>query len=192
MSATEQSVRNVGGVELPAAGTWEIDPAHSNVSFVVRHLMVSKVRGNFGTFSGTIEVAEAPEESKVEGTVDTASINTGEVNRDAHIRSADFLDVENYPTITFKASGPVKKGDDKFTLTGDLTIRGVTKPFTLDGEYQGVIVHPQMGTRLGLSASGEINKDDFGVTYNAALETGGFVLGKTIRIEVEAEATLKS
>src|SRR5258708_29069295 len=154
--------------------------------------MGSEVRGNFGAFSGTIEVAEAPEESKVEGTVDAASINTGEENRDAHIRSADSLDAENYPTITFKGRGPVKKGDDKFTLTGDLTIRGVTKPFTLDGEYQGVIVHPQMGTRLGLSASGEINKDDFGVTYNAALETGGFVLGKTIRIGVEAEATLQS
>jgi polyisoprenoid-binding protein YceI len=192
MSATETSVRTVQGLELPAAGVWEIDPVHSNVSFVVRHLMVSKVRGTFGTFSGTIEVADAPELSKVVGTVDAASIDTGEPNRDAHIRSADFLDVANYPTITFTASGPVKKGDSRFTLTGDLTIRGVTKPVTLDGEYLGVIAHPQMGTRLGLSASGEINKDDFGVSYNAALEAGGFVLGKTIRIEVEVEATLKS
>jgi polyisoprenoid-binding protein YceI len=192
MSATEQSVRNVAGVEVPVAGTYEIDPVHSNVSFVVRHLMVSKVRGRFGTFSGTIQVAEAPEESKVEATVDAASIDTGEPNRDNHIRSADFLDVANYPTITFTASGPVKKGDDKFTLTGDLTIRGITKPLSLDAEYLGVIVHPQMGTRLGISASGEINKDDFGVSFNAALETGGFVLGKTIRIEVEAEASLKA
>lgn len=191
MSATEQQVRNVGGVELPAAGTWEIDPAHSHVSFVVRHLLVSKVRGKFGTFSGTIEVAEAPEESKVTGTVEAASVDTGEPNRDAHIRSGDFLDVENHPTITFTASGPIKKGDDRFTLTGDLTIRGITKPVTLDGEYLGVIVHPQMGTRLGLSASGEVNKDDFGVSYNAALEAGGFVVGKTIRIEVEAEAIFK-
>jgi polyisoprenoid-binding protein YceI len=192
MSSTEQSVRTVDDLELPAPGTWEIDAVHSNVSFVVRHLMVSKVRGKFGKFSGTIQVAEHPEDSKVEATIEAASIDTGEPNRDAHVRSADFLDVENYPTITFSASGPVRKRGTDFTLTGDLTIRGTTKPVTLDAEYLGVVTHPQMGTRMGLSASGEINKDDFGVSFNAALETGGFVLGKTIRLEIEVEAVLKS
>ena len=192
MSSTEQSVRTVDGLELPAPGTWEIDAVHSNVSFVVRHLMVSKVRGKFGKFSGTIQVAEQPEDSKVQASIDAASIDTGDPNRDAHVRSADFLDVENHPTITFSASGPIRKRGSDFTLTGDLTVRGTTKPVTLDAEYLGVVTHPQMGTRMGLSATGEINKDDFGVLYNAALETGGFVLGKTIRLELEVEAVLKS
>ena len=192
MSATEESVRTLDGVQLPAAGTWEIDPVHSQVSFVVRHLMVSKVRGKFAKFSGTIEVAENHQDSKVEATIDAASIDTSEPNRDAHIRSADFLDVENYPVITFTALGPIHRSGTKFTLSGDLTIRGVTKPVTLEAEYLGVVVHPQMGTRMGLSATGEINKDDFGVLYNAALETGGFVLGKTIRLELEVEAVKKA
>ncbi|HMC04071.1 MAG TPA: YceI family protein, partial [Actinomycetota bacterium] len=113
-------------------------------------------------------------------------------NRDAHVRSADFLDVENHPTITFSASGPIRRRGTEFMLTGDLTVRGTTKPVTLDAEYLGVVTHPQMGTRMGLSATGEINKDDFGVSFNAALETGGFVLGKTIRLEIEVEAVLKS
>jgi len=191
MSSTQQSVRMIDDLELPAPGTWEIDAVHSNVSFVVRHLMVSKVRGKFGKFSGTIQVAEQPEDSKVQASIDAASIDTGDPNRDAHVRSADFLDVENHPTITFSASGPVQKRGTDFTLTGDLTIRGTTKPVTLDAEYLGVVTHPQMGTRMGLSASGEINKDDFGVSFNAALETGGFVLGKTIRLEVEVEAIYK-
>ncbi|HYR63794.1 MAG TPA: YceI family protein [Actinomycetota bacterium] len=192
MSQTEESLRSVDGMELPAAGTWEIDPVHSHVSFVVRHLMVSKVRGRFGTFSGTIEVAEAPKDSTVQATIDAASIDTGEPNRDAHVRSADFLEVEKFPTITFSASGVAQQQGTEFTLTGDLTIKGITKPVTLEAEYLGVIVHPQMGTRMGLSATGEINKDDFGVTFNAALETGGFMLGKTIRLEVEVEAIRKS
>ena len=192
MSSTEQSVRTLDGAELPAPGTWEIDAVHSNVSFLVRHLMVSKVRGKFGKFSGTIHVAENPEDSTVQASIDAASIDTGDPNRDAHVRSADFMDVENHPTITFRASGPVRKRGTDFTLSGDLTIRGITRPVTLDAEYLGVVTHPQMGTRMGLSASGEIDKDDFGVTFNAALETGGFILGKTIRLEVDVEAIRKS
>jgi polyisoprenoid-binding protein YceI len=192
MSSTEESVRRVGDLELPTPGTWEIDAVHSSVSFVVRHLMVSKVRGKFSKFSGTIQVAEAPEDSKVQATIEAASIDTGDPNRDAHVRSSEFLDVENYPTITFSASGPVARRGTEFTLTGDLTVHGITKPVTLDAEYLGVVTHPQMGTRMGLSASGEINKDDFGVTFNAALETGGFMLGKTIRLEVEVQAIRKS
>src|SRR5437016_4620798 len=120
MSTTEQSIPTVDDVDLPAPGTWEIDPVHSHVSFLVRHLMVSKVRGRFGSFSGTIHVAEDHKESTVEATIDAASIDTGEPNRDAHVRSADFLDVEHYPTITFKAAGPVRRSGAEFTLTGDL------------------------------------------------------------------------
>jgi polyisoprenoid-binding protein YceI len=192
MSSTDQAVRSVDGVELPAPGTWEIDAAHSQVSFMVRHMVVAKVRGKFAKFSGTIEVAENHQDSKVEATIDAASIDTSEPNRDAHIRSADFLDVENYPVITFSALGPIHRSGTKFTLSGDLTIRGITKPVTLEAEYLGVVVHPQMGTRMGLSATGEINKDDFGVLYNAALETGGFILSKTIRLELEVEAVKKA
>ena len=188
MSQTESVTRSLAGVTLPSPGVWVIDGAHSTVSFVIRHLMVSKVRGHFNDFSGTITVAEAPEDSSVEATINAASVDTREPNRDAHIRSADFLDVEKYPTITFKAKGPVHLGDTRFTLTGDLTIRDVTRPVTLDAEFTGVVTHPQMGTRLGLSASTEINRDEFGVSFNAALESGGFMLGKTLRIEAEIEA----
>jgi len=192
MSQTEQAVRSIDGLELPPAGTWAIDPVHSTVGFTARHLMVSKVRGKFASFAGTIEVSGEPAESSVEATVDAASIDTGEPNRDAHVRSADFLDVEHYPTITFQAKGPLATSGTRFTLTGDLTIRGVTRPITLEGEYLGVMSHPQMGTRMGFSASGEINRYDFGVSFNAALETGGLVVGKTIRLELEGEAVLQS
>ena len=187
MSETETAVELVG-VELPPPGTYAVDPVHSTVSFVVRHLMVSKVRGHFSKFSGTIVVADPPEGSTVTAEIDAASIDTKEPNRDAHIRTADFLDVEHHPTISFEGGHPVPKGGNEFSLPGQLTIRGVTKPITLDCEYTGVIVHPQMGTRLGLSASADINREDFGVNFNAALEAGGFVLGKTLRLEIEVEA----
>src|SRR6266571_922579 len=191
MSQTAEAIRTVDGVELPPVGTYTIDTAHTHVSFLARHLMVTKVRGNFRSFSGTIEVAEVPEESKVEATIDAPSIDTGEPNRDAHLRSPDFLDVAHYPTITFRSTGLVRKGGTKFALPGELTIRGVTRPVILEAEYDGVVVHPQMGTRIGLSASGEINREDFGMTWNAALEAGGFVVGKTVRLEIEAEAVLQ-
>lgn len=192
MSQTQEALRTIDGVELPSPGTWRIDPAHTQVGFVARHLMVSKVRGRFTAFAGTITIAEDPTQSSVEATIDTASIDTGEPNRDAHVRSADFLDVERYPTITFKAQGPVQTSGTHFELTGDLTVKGVTRPVTLRGEYTGVMSSERMGTRLGLEASAEINREDFGVNFNAVLETGGMVVGKTIRLELEAEAVLQS
>jgi polyisoprenoid-binding protein YceI len=192
MAETKEAAGTIGDVELPSPSTYEIDVAHSSVSFVARHLMVTKVRGHFGRFSGTIQVGDSPEESKVESTVDAASIDTGEPNRDAHLRSADFLDVERYPTISFVALGPVPRGGPRFSLPGELTIRGVTRAVTLEGEYLGTITHPQMGTRIGVSATGEIDREAFGITWNAALETGGFVVGKTVRLEIEAEAVAKS
>jgi len=191
MSQTQEAVRTIDGVALPTPGTWEIDRSHTHVGFVARHLMVTKVRGQFTAFAGTIHIAEDPKESSVEATIDTASLETGDPNRDAHVRSADFLDVERYPTITFSAQGPVQTSGTRFTLTGDLTVKGVTRPITLEGEYVGVMSDARMGTRLGLSASGEINREDFGVNFNAVLETGGMVVGKTIRLELEAEAVLK-
>jgi polyisoprenoid-binding protein YceI len=190
MSQTQQAARTIDGVELPPAGVYQIDTVHTNVSFLARHLMVTRVRGKFGEFAGTIQVGESPEQSKVEATIQAASIDTGEPRRDAHLRSPDFLDVEKYPTITFKSTGLVHKGGSKFLLPGELTIRGVTKPVALEGEFEGVVVHPQMGTRIGLSASGEIDREEWGMTYNAVLETGGFLVSKTVRLEIEAEAIL--
>ena len=190
MAQTTQSTRTFGGVEIPLPGTYAFDPVHSNISFQVRHLMVSKVRGFFRSFSGSITVAENPEESTVTATIDAASIDTGDPNRDGHVRSADFLDVANYPTIDFASTKLVHKGGGKFAVTGDLTIRGVTNPVTLTGEFFGIVSVPQMGTRMGLTASGEIARDDFGVSYNAALETGGFMLGKNIQIDIDAEALI--
>jgi polyisoprenoid-binding protein YceI len=192
MAQSRHAGTTVAGIELPRPGTYRIDPAHSTVSFVARHLMVAKVRGHFTTFSGTIEVTGAPEEAKVQATIDAASIATGDANRDAHLRSADFLDVEHFPTITFTGTGPVPGDGSTFTLPGELTIRGVTKPVTLEGEYLGTMTHPQMGTRLGVSATGEIDREEFGITWNAALEAGGWVVSKTVRLEIEAEATLTS
>jgi len=191
MSETKEAARTIDGVALPSPGTYELDSAHSSVSFVARHLMVTKVRGHFSGFSGTIQVTEPHEEARVEATIDAASIDTGEPNRDAHLRSADFLDVEHFPTITFVGTGVVHRGGSRFSLPGELTIRGVTRPITLDAEYLGTVTHPQMGTRIGLSATGEINREEFGITWNAALETGGWVVGKTVRLELEAEAVQK-
>ena len=188
MAETKEAAKTIDGVELPSRGSYEIDSAHSSVGFVARHLMVSKVRGHFSRFSGTIQVTDAPEQARVEATIDAASIDTGEPNRDAHLRSADFLDVEHFPTITFAGTGPVHKGGSRFSLPGELTIRGVTRPITLEAEYLGTASHPQMGTRIGLSATGEIDREEFGMTWNAALEAGGWVVSKTVRLELEAEA----
>ncbi|HEU5001796.1 MAG TPA: YceI family protein [Actinomycetota bacterium] len=189
MSETQTASRTVEGVTLPPVGTYAIDKVHSDLSFVARHLMVAKVRGHFRSFEGTIEVAEVPEESRVTATIDAASVDTNEPNRDNHIRSADFLDAEHYPTITFESTGLVRTGGTTFDLPGLLTIRGITHPVTLHAEFNGVTEHPQMGTRIGLSATTEVARDDWGVSFNAALETGGFMVSKTIRLELEVQAT---
>lgn len=189
MSQTQTAPRTLDGVALPPAGTYTIDPVHSDLSFVARHLMVTKVRGHFRSFSGTIEVAEVPEESRVTATIDAASVDTNEPMRDNHIRSADFLDAEHYPTITFESTGLVRTGSTTFDLPGLLTIRGITRPVTLKAEFNGVTEHPQMGTRIGLSAHADIDRDDWGVSFNAALETGGLVVSKNIRLELEVQAT---
>ena len=178
-------------VEIPGyvAGTWTIDPVHSEVSFVVRHMMVSKVRGRFDKFEGTIVTAPDPLQSSVTATVDLSSVNTGEPNRDNHIRSADFFEVESHPTMTFRSTGVRPDGDD-FLLDGDLTIRGTTKPVTLKLEVNGFGPDAFGGTRAGFSASGEINRHDFGVSWNAAIEGGGVVIGDKVTINIEAELVL--
>ena len=180
-------------VEIPGyiAGTWTIDPVHSEVSFVVRHMMVSKVRGRFDKFEGTIVTTPDPLQSSVTATVDLSSVNTGEPNRDNHIRSADFFEVESHPMMTFRSTGVRPDGDD-FLLDGDLTIRGTTKPVTLKLEVNGFGPDAFGGTRVGFSASGEINRHDFGVSFNGPIPGAGsgVIVSEKVAITIEIEGVL--
>ena len=173
-------------------GTWDIDPIHSEVSFVVRHMVVSKVRGRFDKFEGVIVTADDPASSTVEAVIVAASINTNQEQRDAHIRSADFFDTDNHPQITFRSTRTRPDGD-RYLLDGDLTIRGVTKAVTLALEVNGFTPDPFGGTRTGFSASTEINRQDFGVSYNGPIPgaDNAMVLSDKITINIEIEAVLR-
>ncbi len=184
--------RNLEGVDVPAPGIWEIDPSHSVAGFSVRHLMVAKVRGRFGSFAGTIHVAEQPEDSYADVTIDAASIDTADEKRDAHLRSPDFFDVENHPTLHFRSTGFRRTGTTTFELPGELTIRGVTRPVTLDVEYSGITPDLWGGTRAAFTATTEIDREAWGLTWNQTLETGGVLVGKTVKIELEVQAAHKS
>jgi polyisoprenoid-binding protein YceI len=168
---------------------WNFDKAHTNVEFVVRHMMVSNVRGSFGEYDGTINFDPAnPAASSVEITIQTASINTGVADRDNHLRSADFFDAATSPIITFKSTGVQVVDDNNVKLTGDLTMHGVTKPVTLDVEYLGQGNSPFGDVRAGFEASTKINREDFGLGWNVALEAGGVLVGKEIKIQLAVEA----
>jgi polyisoprenoid-binding protein YceI len=181
-------------VQIPGlvAGTWEIDSAHSEVSFVVRHLVVSKVRGRFDRFRGTIVTAQDPARSSVTVTIDASSISTSEPNRDNHVRSADFLDVENFPDITFRSLA-VRSEGRRFFVDGELTIRGTTRPVTLDLEVNGFTPDPYGGTRAGFSASAEIDRQDFGVSFNGPIPgaDNAMVLSDKVTLTLEVEAVLQ-
>ncbi len=172
-------------------GTWQIDPAHTTVGFSARHMMITKVRGSFGEFAGTIRSAADPTQSSVTATIQTASISTNEPTRDGHLKSPDFLDVATYPTIEF-ASTAVRGRGDTYEVDGNLTIRGVTRPVTLKVEATGVGKDPWGGTRAGFEASAEISRGDFGMTFNQTLETGGVLVSDKIQITLEVEAVLES
>lgn len=172
-----------------AAGTWAIDASHSEVGFTVRHLVVSKVRGSFSGVAGTIVVAE--DGIKIDATIDAATINTRDENRDGHIKSADFFDIENHPTWTFTSTSVSGSGSD-FKLVGDLTLRGVTKSVELDVEFAGVNTDPWGNTKAGFEAKGSINRKDFGVEWNAPLETGGVLVGEEVKIELNIQAALQA
>lgn len=173
------------------AGTWVIDSSHSEVGFTVRHLMVSKVRGLFEKFSGTITVADDFTASKVEATIDAASVSTRDEARDNHIRTNDFFGVEEHPTWTFVSTGINSKGSD-YALAGDLTIKGVTKPVILDLEVLGVNKDPWGNTKVGFTASTKINRKDFGIEWNAPLETGGILVSDDVTITLEIQAALQA
>lgn len=185
------SVRTVANTQVPAVGTWAIDQSHSTTSFVVRHLGLAKVRGGFGGLSGNIVVAEKPEDSAVQVEIDAASIDTGDAGRDDHLRSPDFLDVGSYPHLTFSSTGVAQVGGE-WKVTGDLGIHGVTKGVELDVTFEGAATDPWGGSRIGLSATTEFNREDFGLTWNQALETGGFLVGKQVKVEIEIEAVLQA
>ena len=179
--------RTVTGATVPVAGTYVLDPTHSSISFSVRHLGLAKVRGGFEVRSGTIVIAEDPTQSSVEAVIDASSFNTGTADRDAHVRSADFLDVEQYPDITFRSTG-VRQAGDSWQIDGELTVRDVTRPVTLDVEFEGSEQDPWGNGRIAFSASTEINREDFGITWNQALESGGVLVGKQVKISIDLEA----
>jgi len=180
----------------PAAATestWEIDPAHSSVQFSVRHMMVSNVRGEFRKVSGTVQGDETdPTKAKVEATIDTTSIDTRNEKRDSHLKSADFLDTEKFPTMTFKSKKIEKTGDHRYRVTGDLTLHGVTRDVTLDVEGPSTAVKDPMGNvRVGATATAKLNRQDFGITWSKALDGGGVMVGDEINVTIDVEGTKK-
>ncbi|WP_442543344.1 YceI family protein [Arthrobacter sp. KN11-1C] len=167
------------------SGTWLLDMAHSEIGFSVRHAGISKVRGRFTDAQAEARVRESLADASLHATVKTASFDSGDANRDGHVRGADFFDVETFPEMTFRATSVEGDGED-YTLTGDLTIRGITKPVELEVEFTGVAVDPFGATRAGFSAETEISRKDFGLTWNAALEAGGFLVSDKVKINLEA------
>jgi polyisoprenoid-binding protein YceI len=191
MSTPTNLARVIAGKEIPPAGTWVIDPTHSEVHFTVRHMAISKVRGRFQDFSGTIHIADQPEESSVEVTIQAASIDTGDEQRDSHLRSAEFLDVEHYPEIIYRSTA-VSPSGGRWEVFGNLTIRDASRRVTLEVEFCGMTIDPWGNTRAGFLAMTEINREDFHITWNQALQTGGFVVGKGVKIELDIEAVLQT
>ncbi len=171
--------------------TWTIDPSHTTVEFVAKHMMITTVKGRFTEFDGTIVADEADiGSSSVEVTMQAASLDTRSEQRDAHLRSPDFLDVEHYPEVTFRSTA-VRGSKEAFKLDGDLTIRGVTRPITLDVEFGGEGKDPWGGTRASFSATGKFDRRDYGLTWNVALETGGILVSNEVKINIEAQAVLQ-
>lgn len=177
-------------------GTWTIDPAHSDVGFVIRHLMISKVKGHFTRFEGQIVTAGDPLESEVTATVDMTSVDTANAMRDEHLRAADFFEVEKYPTMSYRSTG-IRPDGDGFVMEGELMLKGVTRPVSLVLEPNGFAADPfapdpAAGARAGFTATGEINRMDFGVSYNGAIPGGGVALGEKVQVILEIEAVLQA
>ena len=182
------AVPTVPGV---VAGCWAIDPAHSNIAFSVRHLMVSKVRGQFTRFEGMIQITAEPADASVMATIDLTSVDTRNDDRDAHLRSADFFDVERHPTMTYRSTG-VRPTVDGYGVSGELCLHGVTRPVELALEFNGVSPDPWGGTRAGFSATTEINRRDFGIDISLPLAGGGVVVGDKVKVSLEIEAVLQT
>ena len=172
--------------------TWNLDLSHSEINFAVKHMMISTVRGKFNKFSGTIDFNEAdPASSSIDVSIDVASIDTKDEKRDGHLKGADFFDVEKTPQITFKATSITPIKENKFTVKGDLTLRGVTKPVTLDGTFGGTVTDPWGNEKAAFSATGVINRTDFGITWNKNLDKGGLLVGNEVTLSIEVEGALQ-
>jgi polyisoprenoid-binding protein YceI len=168
------------------SGTWIFDKAHTRVEFLAKHLMVTKVRGHFDNYEAKVEIGEDLSDSKIEAKFDASSITTGAADRDNHLRSGDFLDIENHPELSFASTDITSEGD-AWKITGDLTIRGTTRPIVLDATYEGSAIDPWGREHVGFSARAQFNREDWGLTWNAALEGGGWLVSKEVRIEIEGQ-----
>jgi len=190
MTTSKEQTMTSTTTSAPAAGTsaaWQLDPAHTHVEFSVKHLMLARVKGRFAGVTGTVEMGADPSASTVDVVIGAASIDTREAKRDAHLRSADFFDVERFPTIAFRSRDVRPTGAGDFSVVGDLTIRDVTREVTLEVTDEGRGTDPWGGERAGFSATAEIDRRDFGLTWNQALEAGGVLVGNEIRISLEVE-----
>jgi len=186
---TVSLVRVIDDVEAPTAGVFDIDTSHTRLGFLARHLMVSKVRGQFNEFSGTITVGENILDSGAVVTAKVDSITTGDAQRDGHLRSGDFFEVDTHPELTYTSTHVVAQKGSSFTVRGDLTIKGVTKEIELEVELEGVGHNPMRNAQVvAFTATGELDREDFGLTWNVALEGGGVLVGKKIKLEIEGEA----
>ncbi|CAM5505962.1 YceI family protein [Streptomyces aurantiogriseus] len=178
-----------GGTELPPPGPWTVDPAHSTVGAVAQHLGISSVRGRFTEFSASVEIApDDVTKSRVEAVIRAASIDTGNGMRDTHLRSADFLDVETYPEITYRSTGLTAAGPDRWTVHGDLSLRGVVRPVDLDLAYLGTGADPWGGTRAAFRATADLHREDFAMNYNQVVQAGIAAIGTTLRVELDIQA----
>ncbi len=189
--STSLPTRTVDGTAVPAAGRYQLDPSHSSVAFSVRHLMVSKTKGRFADFAGTITIGEDPLESSVDVTIQAASVDTRDDTRDSHLRSPDFLDVDRHPVISYRSTAVRPAGDGTWLADGELTIRDVSRPVPLVVSFEGGAIDPWGSARVGFEAHAELDREAFGLTWNQALESGGVLVGKTVKIDLEAEAILQ-
>lgn len=180
--------RSIDGVELPAPGTYALDAPHTHVGLSVRHMMVAKVKGRFAEVSGTVTIAEDPLQSSVEVEIQAASIDTRDENRDAHLRSGDFFDVEAHPVMTYRSTKVAPAGPGRWSVDGELSIKDVTRPVVLEVTFEGAAGSPDGGSIIGFEASAELDREDFGLTWNQTVETGGVLVGKTVKISIDAEA----
>lgn len=192
MSDTTLAIRDWDGAKIPQPGRYTLDVAHSRVGFSVKHMMISKVRGSFNVFEAAITVADDPLATAVTASIDMASVVTGQEGRDQHLRTGDFFEAASYPTMTYRSNGITGHRGDRFLIAGELTIKDVTRPVELTADIEGIALSPQGQQVIGFTASAEINREDFGLSYNQALETGGVVIGKEVKIEIEGEAVLQS
>ena len=191
MSCSTSPTRSVDGHVLPRAGTWTVDPGHTDLSFIGKHFMLTKVRGRFTGVRGSVLIAEDVEDSSVDVVIDMASVDSGSTMRDDHMRSSELFDVEHFPDATFRSTR-VEWAQDRGTVHGDLTIHGVTRNVPLDVVFEGNVRDPWGGDRAIFSARGAVNREDFDITWNVALEAGGFLVSKEIQIEIEMETVLEA